>query len=132
MGVSTSVMPYSERDIDLHVDRFLKKSMKAASDIIDQWQIIRDFRVARAKGALQVVIEMRQVNEIEGGLIPFLDPARGGGDPAHDELDACHGAPEGPERKVAEVLLISGRSANGRGVDVEYFAAIGGIERDAA
>ena len=76
----------------------VEKVDEIADEIVDEAEVVGDFRIARAE-PLQVIIEMRQVNEVERGLMAFLDPACGVGDPARGSDARCR-APEARGREI--------------------------------
>ncbi len=96
---------------DLNATR-TEKVDEPASDVVDEPKIVGDLGIVRAE-ALQVVVEVRQVNEVECGPVLLLDPARGGGDPAR-RVDA---GGRGPQKlgkgNSPRSALISGRNVSG-------------------
>ena len=77
---------------------------------------------------LQRVIEVRQIDEAEGGRVFFLHPFRGGGDPL-GRGDARRRSPEGGERELAEIAFEFVAHRHRLGVDVEDLASVRRIER---
>src|SRR5215467_3582779 len=85
---------------------------------------------------LQVVIQMRQVNEAERRTVFLLDPSRRLGDPTRSSVwrplrcaQSRSGSPEGWKRKLAQVLLYFPSDRVGPGVDVEKLSAVRWIHR---
>src|SRR6185437_239267 len=85
---------------------------------------------------LQIVIQMREINQAERGLMFIFNPLGGFGDPAGDgvgralrRLNSGGWAPETGKGKWAQVALDVPADVSGIGVNVEDLAAIGGIHR---
>ena len=79
-GRSTAVIPYSESTAT-STPRASKKSIRSPAHLVDPAKIGGQGRIVRTE-PLQVVVQVRQVDEVQAGTMPFLDPARHGGDPA--------------------------------------------------
>jgi hypothetical protein len=116
---------FGEED-DLDVPRLVEAD-EIADDVVDLAEVETDFLHVEAD-ALEVVVEMRQVNEREAGPVLFLDPFGALGDP-DGGFDVGAGAPEAAEGKRAEVFFDAIPQRHGLRVDVEDLAAIGGIKR---
>ena len=84
-------------------------------------------RVRRAK-ALQVVIEVREVDEVEIRLLMLLNPAGRGGNPLRGRQASAR-APKTMEREIAKVALEQLAGALRVAGDVEDFSAVGLIDR---
>jgi hypothetical protein len=113
---------FGEED-DLDVSRLVEAD-EIADDVVDLTEIETDFLHVEAD-ALEVVVEVREVNEGEAGPVFFLDPFGAFGDP-DGGFDVGAGAPEVAEGKGAEVFFDAIPQGHRVGVDVEDFAAIGG------
>ena len=96
---------------------------------VDGGQFGRQGRVGGAE-FLQRVIEVGQVNEVEGGGVPLLDPARGPRDPPAAG-DPRSRAPERPERERPQLVgpLDLEPQVRRGGVDVEDLAPVRRIHR---
>src|ERR1044071_2072180 len=84
----------------------------------------------RAK-PLQVVIEMRQVNQVQGRMVFVFEPFRGIHNPSRGSigralrrLRAGSGSPKCGERKLSEVMLELVSERNGPGINIEDLSAI--------
>ena len=112
---------------------------EVGGDGVDALEIGFDRRTRQAGAwrsqALEVVVQMREVDEGKGGLVFGFDPFGRLGDPLGHGVgfelffDAGGGAPEGWEGKFAEVFFDVGADGEWVRVDVEDFAAVGGIHR---
>ena len=86
--------------------------------------------------ALQVVIQVRQVNQIERGRMFLVDPLRGVSDPTRGAIGLAlrrsHprcGAPETEEGKFAQIFFDLRADGIRPRIDIEKFPAIGRIHR---
>ena len=106
--------------------RVSKKVDEVADDGVDLLAGPCAMRGCVRAEALQVVIEMRQVNQIQRGCIFVFDPFGGFRDPARDGIGAPCGVSTpaaGPQKvgkgKFAEVAFDFRADGIGPGVDVE-------------
>ena len=113
-------------DQDLDAAGF-KEIGEVADELVDVAARGIAARVGRTE-ALQVVVEVRQVDEAEVGLLMLLDPSGAVGDPLRRWQTGAR-APEGVEGEIAEValeqLFVTLREAR----DIEDLAAVGLIDR---
>ena len=86
--------------------------------------------------ALQAIIEMRQVNEIQRGGEFFLDPSGGCGNPARGAIGrtlrgfhARRRPPKAEERKFPQVRLDLRAEGIGPGINIKNLAAVGPVDR---
>ena len=112
-----------------------KEVQEISHDRIDPTQIIGHRRMLRAQ-PLKVVIEVRQIDEVQRRRVLLLNPLGRPGDPASGRirstlrrLHAGSGPPEGCERKVAQGLLQGRAQIVGPSVDIEELASIGRVHR---
>jgi len=78
-GVDGSDAVFGEHhDLDAALGEELEQ---VPDDAVDAPEVFGDVRVIRAE-ALEVVVEVREVDEVERGLVVFLDPLGGPRDPA--------------------------------------------------
>ena len=103
-------------------------------DLVDGADVLGDVWMFRSQ-PLQIVIEVRQINQTQGRLMPDLDPFRRFGNPARRGLGRAlrSGSPGGrsPERgkgKLAQVLLDLRAHGGGSGVDIKNFSAVGRVD----
>lgn len=111
---------------DFDVPRFVEAD-EIADDVVDLTEVETDFLHVDAD-ALEIVVEMGEVNEGEAGPVFFLDPLGALGDP-DGGFDVGAGAPEVAEGKGAEVFFDAIPQGHGMRVDIEDFAAIRRVER---
>ena len=100
---------------------------QVATDRVDLPHVLQRRRRPRAD-PLQVVVEMRQIDQRQRGRVFDLHQLRGVGDPA-GRGDRCARTPEVEERKRPELLLQSIAERGGMAVDVGQLAAVGRIHR---
>lgn len=77
-GDGSDAVLAEDDDVDVAL---LEEREKIADEVIDATEVSGDVGVVGAE-ALEGVIEVGQVNELKGGLMMFLDPTGGVGDPA--------------------------------------------------
>ena len=119
---------FGEQD-DLHV-ALLEEEDELADEVVNEREVAGDIRVLRAE-ALEAVIEVREIDEVQRGLELILNPFRGLGYPARravggsgGRLHACVRSPETGERKLAEVVLDALADVVRPGVNVEELAPV--------
>ena len=95
--------------------------------IIGGAKIALHFRHVRPD-LLQVVVEVRQIDERQRGVVLPLDAFRRFGDPARG-VDRRARAPELEQRERPELRLQLIPQRSGRGVDVRYLPAVGRVHR---
>ena len=102
---------------------------------IDGGDILRDGRVGRPE-TLEVVIQVRQINQAQRGPMLELRPPGRLGDPAGGGVRRAlrrgqpgGRSPKGGKRKLAELLFDLRPQPQRRGVNVENLASIGRIQR---
>src|SRR5438094_1670207 len=85
---------------------------------------------------LQIVVQVRQVNQAEARMIFVLNPFAGFGDPAGGCIrrplrsgDAGRRSPKSGKGKFPEILFYLRPHGKWRGINTEHLAAIGGIDR---
>jgi hypothetical protein len=112
----------------------LEEADQVIDEGIDEAKVSGDVGVMGAE-ALEVVIEVGEVDELEGGLVVLFDPAGGGGDPlgggvggALGAIASGDGSPEGGEREPPEFLYDPGAEGGWVRVDVEQLASIGAVD----
>ena len=113
----------------------LKKINQSADNPVDALQVVGNLRVPRAK-PLEVVVEVRQVNEIQRWLLLLLDPLGCVGDPLTDCLRFAdgrllpgHWPPESGKGELAKFLLERRPQFVRPSVNVKVFAAIRRVHR---
>ena len=80
--------------------------------IADFWKTTRYLVAYKGSKPLQVVIQVRQVNEVERRRVFIFNPLRGLGNPARGAVggtlrrfDSCRRPPEAEEEKLAQILF---------------------------
>ncbi len=114
---------------DLHA-LCLKRRDQIGGHFVDGAQVRRNRRIVRAE-PLEVVVEVRQVNEMEVGRVAFLQPASGGSDPPR-RRDARARSPERRERELTEVPLDLRPQRSRLAGDVEDLRAVRPVDRPRA
>ena len=106
-----------------------------ADNRIDATKVVLDLRRVRAE-SLEVVVEMREVDEVQRRLMPVLNPLRRIRDPTAGGIGrTLRGMPTGgrsPERGKRELTEIALDLLADRiwpGVDVEELPSVGGVHR---
>ncbi len=97
-----------------------------AADGVDLPQVARDGRVLRPQ-PLQTVVQVRKVDQRQGGTAGVVDVAGAVGDPAAG-ADVCRGAPEVEQRKGAELPRQLRAQLRRLRVDVRQLAPVGRIQ----
>src|SRR5580658_10708879 len=103
----------------------VEEGYKLAHDGIDASEVGSDGGAGRAE-ALQIVVKMRKIDQIERGGIFLFDPAGGLGNPTRGGVGAAvrsghagRGAPKGGEGEFAQVLFYFRADGGRPGIDVE-------------
>ena len=114
------------QDDDLYAPRLVEAD-EIAAELVDLLDVDGRRRGARPN-ALQVVVEVREIDERERWRELLLDVLRRLGNPAR-RLDGRFRSPETEERKRPELRLQLVAKSGGRGVDVGQLPAVGEIHR---